>query len=177
LGKTIWLAMTMAALPLAGVSAQDMASPPAAACPATPAPLPAALAGWSSRTPLAAAAEPAKIDAATLVPGQAVDATLVSTADVHYAQRPEKPGGSVSYGGMFGFTVTDKGLYRVALGSGAWIDMLQDGKPLPSAAHGHGPDCSGIRKMVDFTLEPGRYVLQIAANGSRALPILLTRLP
>ncbi len=65
----------------------------------------------------------------------------------------------------------------MALGSGAWIDILKGGKAVASTAHGHGPDCTGIRKMVDFPLTPGRYTLQIAANGEAALPLLVARLP
>ena len=30
-----------------------------------------------------------------------------------------------------------------------------------SVTHGHGPACSGIRKMVEFDVKPGRYQLQI----------------
>ena len=46
-----------------------------------------------------------------------------------------------------------------------------------SVAHGRGPACSGIRKMVDFALEPGLYVLQIAGNGGPSLPVMIARLP
>lgn len=31
----------------------------------------------------------------------------------------------------------------------------------PAAAHGHGPACSGIRKMVEYDVTPGRYLVQI----------------
>jgi hypothetical protein len=30
-----------------------------------------------------------------------------------------------------------------------------------SVTHGHGPACSGIRKMVEFEVTQGRYQLQI----------------
>lgn len=170
---------------LIGVAAVLLISAPAVAqmapaapadCPAPVAP-PAEMAGWAQRTPLTAATSEKQLSKAALTIGQAIDAALGSTAGVRYVVRPEKPGGSVSHGGMFGFTIAEAGTYRVALGSGAWIDVLKDGKAAISSAHGHGPDCTGIRKMVDFPLQPGRYVLQIAANGSPSLPLLLTRLP
>ena len=148
-----------------------------APCPAQPTALPPELAGWAKRAPLAAATDAARIKAATLLDGVAVDAALTRTSELHYAARPEKPGGTVSYGGMFGFTVKQAGTYRVALGSGAWIDLLNGKMAAASSAHGHGPSCSGIRKMVDFPLKPGRYILQIAANGSPALPLMIVRLP
>jgi hypothetical protein len=151
--------------------------PPAPADCTAPASPPAEMARWAGRTPLTAASGAGQLSNAALAIGQAVDAALTSTADMRYVVRPEKPGGSVSYGGLFGFTIAAAGTYRIAIGSGAWIDVLKGGKAVESSAHGHGPACTGIRKMVDFPLQPGRYVLQIAANGSPTLPLLLTRLP
>lgn len=167
----------MMLVPFAMPALAQMEPPaPPADCSAAPA-LPADLAGWTARSPLTGASKAGGLSRAALTIGKGVDAALTSTADVRYVVRPEKPGGSVSYGGLFGFTIAEAGTYRVALGSGAWIDVLKDGKAATSSAHGHGPACSGVRKMVDFALEPGRYVLQIAANGTPTLPLLLTRLP
>lgn len=148
--------------------------PAPAACPAV-APPPAGLSGWAAPRLLDAGRTAAR--ATMLTPGVAVAARLPSTRDVRYPVRPEKPGGSVSHGGLFAFTVATPGRYRVALGSAAWIDVLADGRPAPSVAHGHGPDCTGIRKMVDFDLVPGRHVLQIAGNGSAVLTLMVAKLP
>lgn len=114
---------------------------------------------------------------AVLTSGQAVTMALLRTPDLSYSVRPAKLGGTVSYGGLASFTVKQAGTWRVALGSGAWVDVVKDGKAVTSIAHGHGPDCSGIRKMVDYALEPGRYTLQVAANGEESLTLLVTRLP
>lgn len=146
-------------------------------CAATPATLPPELAGWPSRRPITASSDASGLRAATLGIGSAADATLKSTGEIRYVMRPEKPGGSVSYGGLFAFTVEQAGTYRVALGSGAWVDVLKGRSAVTSTAHGHGPDCSGIRKMVDFPLTPGRYTLQIAANGEPAVSLMIARLP
>lgn len=144
------------------------------ACPAVVAP-PEELSGWTSPHPLDAGRTDAK--AAVLTPGVAVTARLPSTRAVRYFVRPEKPGGSVSYGGMFAFTVATPGRYRIALGSGAWIDVLADGKPAISVAHGHGLACTGIRKMVDFDLPAGRYVLQVTGSGTTDLPLMVAKIP
>jgi hypothetical protein len=138
---------------------------------------PGELAGWSTRIPLTAARDASGLRKATLNIGSAAEITLSSTSEVRYLARPEKPGGSVSYGGLFTFTVAQPGTYRVALGSGAWVDVLNGKKAVTSVAHSPGPECSGIRKMVDFPLTPGRYTLQIAANGEPALPLMIVRLP
>ncbi|MFC0684566.1 homogentisate 1,2-dioxygenase [Novosphingobium clariflavum] len=149
------------------------------ACPAVPAPLPGELAAWNRRVPLAAAQDPAA--AALLAPGVAIDAALIPSPQVRYALAPKKPGASASFGGLYRFSVATAGHYRVALGAAAWIDVIPapaaSAASLPSIAHGHGPDCSGIRKMVDFALEPGDYLLQIAASPDATLPLLVTPLP
>ncbi len=140
--------------------------------------LPAELVGWTSQQSFAAARDAAGLDAAQLTLGQAVDATLISTAEVVYPVRPERPGGSVSFGGLFRFTVEHAGTYRVAIGSAAWIDVLSpEGTPVQSGKFGRGPECSGIRKMVEFTLAPGAHTLLIAANGQPKLSVLVTPLP
>lgn len=146
-------------------------------CAAEFASLPDSLAGWTDRQPITAAKDTDGLAGARLVPGQAVDAALASTAEIEYPVRPEKPGGSVSYGGLFAFTVGRPGTYRVGIGSGTWLDVVRDGELVQSGAHGPGPECTGLRKMVDFPLEPGEYTLLIAANGSAELPLIVARLP
>jgi len=127
------------------------------------------------RSPLTAAGEPMALQAAEVSVDGGVDLTLMRATSVHYAAPPEKSGGSSSYGGLIAFTIAEAGTYRIALGAGAWIDVLKDGKAVTSSAHGHGPACSGIRKIVDFPLSPGRYILQIAASTDPDLPLLLSR--
>ena len=148
---------------------------PAAKCPATVAPLPAGLEGWARDQPIAAGTTAAGATALPL--GTSVRATLLPTPQVIYAIQPEKPGDRASSGGVFAFFVTTRGRYQVALGSGAWVDVLSAGTPIPSAAHGHGPDCSGIRKIVKFELNPGRYLLQVAGSGSATLTVMVARAP
>lgn len=138
--------------------------------------LPAELSGWNERQPLEAGKRENRLASATLEIGKGVDARLARTSEVRYPVRPEKPGGSVSYGGLFTFVVDQPGTYRVALGSGAWVDVLRDKAVIQSATFGRGPECTGVRKMVNFALEPGRYTLMIAANGEPDLPLLVTRL-
>lgn len=156
------------------LQAQQVVAPPVCTAPAA---LPAVLTGWSAPGSMNAAASVKKSAASRLTPGKAVQLKLLLTSKVTYPLRPEKPGGSVSYGGLTRFTIAEEGLWRVALSSGAWVDVVKDGTASQSVAHGRGPDCSGIRKMVDYRLTPGTYTLQIAANGSDALTLLLTRLP
>ncbi len=148
-----------------------------AVCPRDAEPIPAGLAGWSNRTPMTAANDAASVGQANLVPGVAVDLALAGTPAVQYVVRPSHPGGSVSHGGMAGLVIATAGTYRVAIGSGAWVDLIKDKTSLESVGHDHGPNCSGIRKMVDFALQPGSYILQVAGNGEARIPVLVAKLP
>lgn len=178
--------MRLAALAIAGfclatplaAGAQEMAPPPPSpACATQDADLPAELKGWTAKVPLAAATGVEGLAQAALAPGQAYLASLPSTPAVTYPVQPEKPGGSVSHGGLFSLTIPAAGTYVVALGTAAWIDLLADGAPVRSASHGRGPACSTLRKMVAFDLQPGRYVVQISANGPAELPIMVAPRP
>ncbi len=138
---------------------------------------PAAYAPWATKATATSATGAADLAAATLDIGRAYDATLKPTKDITFPTQPEKPGGSVSSGGLFQFKIVAKGNYTVALGSGAWIDVLKDGKALESNAHGHGPSCTTIRKMVTFPLEAGAYTLQISANAQPHLELMVLKQP
>jgi hypothetical protein len=150
---------------------------PAVACAATPAAPPLALAGWAGRVAVTAAVDPSGLASAMLVPGKGADVTLKPTPQITYPLRPSHPGGSVSSGGLLAFDVTEAGTYRVAIGSGAWLEVVRDGTGIESTAHGRGPACTGIGKMVDFPLTPGRHLLEIAGNGTPSIAVLVTRLP
>lgn len=166
-----------AAALLAPVVALAQETAPAVVCPTTPVALPTGLEAWATPAPLTAAKTSAYTSDAKLKIGQAFDATLPGTPEITYALRPEKPGGSVSYGGLFAVDVAKAGTYTIALSTGAWIDVVRDGKPLESVAHGRGPACTTLRKMVAFPLQPGRYLIQIAANGEPKIGIMVAERP
>ena len=156
--------------------AQEMKHAPAN-CPGDAKPLPTALSAWTDKAPLDAAGDAAGLNAAVLMPGKTVTASLRHTREVKYVTQPEKPGGSVAYGGLLQLNVKDAGTYQVNLSSGAWIDVLKDGAAVMSGAHAPGPACSGIRKTVQFPLQPGRYVIQLSANGDPTIAVLVSRVP
>lgn len=145
-------------------------------CPSTAPALPPELAGWSKSISRTAATTAGTAARASLPLGQAAQLRLTPTPGVRFAIRPEKSGPPASNGGLASFTVTRPGIYRVTLGSGAWVDVVRDGKASASIAHGHGPACSSIRKMVDFRLMPGRYLLQVAGNADPVIPVMVAAL-
>ncbi|PYF08685.1 hypothetical protein C8J30_11113 [Rhodobacter viridis] len=147
---------------------------PAPKCPEEAQPIPEELSGWTARSPIIAAADPAHLGAAMLHLGKGADATLLPTPEVTYAVRPVKPGGKVSSGGMFEITLDHAGVYRVALDTRAWIDVVVAGKPTESLGHSGGPACSGMRKIVDYALPAGTHVIQLSAAEAKASAILVT---
>lgn len=148
--------------------AQDAKQP--CAEPVTPSGI---LAPWTHPVPATAAAEAGQSDAARIEAGSAVRLSLHPASDVRYVVAPGKPGGSVSYGGLAGLDIPEAGRYRVALGSPGWADIVSNGAAIASVAHGHGPECTGIRKIVDFDLQAGSHILQIAANGEPETNVLV----
>ncbi|MEN3951726.1 homogentisate 1,2-dioxygenase [Iodidimonas sp. SYSU 1G8] len=160
LGLALALAQTAAAMPdCTGKSSE----------------IPAELSAWNMRTAVAAA--PAASAAPEVTLGGAADVALAKDSSIAYAAAPGKAGAADSHGGLLALDVTDAGTYQVALGGKAWVDVIRDGRAIPSTTHGHGPDCSGIAKIVDFPLEPGRYLVQIAGSASPAITLLVLRRP
>lgn len=84
--------------------------------------------------------------------------------ELKYAVQPVRPDDDGVHGGIVAFDVAWRGIYRVALGSGAWIEVVSGTRARQSVGYVHGPECSGIRKVVDFELSPGRYLLQLSAS-------------
>ncbi len=160
--------------PLLLLAAADPAIAPTCAAIAPP---PAELAGWKETQPLAAATSAQGLSAAMLTAGKSLELALRQTNEVTYTLAPQRAPAATSHGGMVQFKVTAAGTYRIAIDSAAWIDVVAGGTGLTSVGHGHGPDCSGIRKMVDFKLAPGSYVLQIAGNATPKVHVMLVRLP
>lgn len=139
------------------------AATPAPACTATVAP-PAGLEAWNT------------ISAITMGPiavGKGTGVRLQPVEKVAFAPAPGRPAKPGSFGGVYQFNVATAGTYRIALEAGAWIDVVRDGKSLESVAHTEGPACSGIRKIVDFTLVPGRYALHLSGAKDAPMRVLI----
>ncbi|MDB5711939.1 MAG: hypothetical protein JWL96_4009 [Sphingomonas bacterium] len=153
---------------------------PAAApvCPVTPGPLSAEWAGWTTTAPLTAAGRPADLATAALTPGHRADVALLPASGVTFATPLARPAPAGSTGGMLALTVTSAGKYRLSFGGAIWADVIgPDGKTIAPVGHGHGPDCSAIRKYVDFALQPGRYVVQLSEGKVTVIGAMLTPAP
>jgi hypothetical protein len=161
----------------APVAAQTPTPAPVKTCTSAAPALPPELTVWKTRSKATAAVTPAGLAAARLTPGKAVDAQLSPGAEVHFGDGPSRAKEVGDNAGLFAFSVDRPGTYRVALGSGGWVDVLENGKAVASSAHGHGPDCSGIVKMVDFPLKAGEHILQIEGSKEATVGLSVVRLP
>jgi hypothetical protein len=166
------LAAAVVGLLAGGAAAAHEAHPP---CTQWDANLPPSLSAWNQRSNIVSAAGAAELENAELVPGKAVTATLHPVGEVAYVTAPEKRSGAGAHGGLFRVRIAAPGNYRFALNAGAWIDVLKDGRPVVSSAHGRGAVCTTIQKMVEFPLERGDYVLQVSGNADPTLAILIVQ--
>jgi hypothetical protein len=141
------------------------AAPAAAApaCTATIAP-PAGLEAWSVAPGMTGD---------VIAPGKNIALTLQPIDGVTFPLPLARKPAAGTFGGVYHVTVATAGTYRVVLQNGAWIDLVRDGKSLTSVAHMEGAPCSGIRKIVDFSLQPGTYTLQLSSAKTAQMRILI----
>lgn len=135
------------------------------------------LEAWMHPAPLIAATDGAELEHAVFQLGESATVRLAATPDVRFAHVPEKPGDKVSSGGMVTLDVPATGTYRIMLGNRVWLDVVQEGQTVASTQHQHGPECSGIVKMVDFPLKAGHAVLQFSGSGQRDMQLMVDALP
>jgi hypothetical protein len=143
----------------------------------TDANLPAPFQSWTAKTNVEAAATPSGLDAHVATEGKALDVALHPTNAMTWVTTPEKSPAASTFAGLLELKPASAGTYVIAASNGAWLDVLQDGKPIASSAHAHGPTCSTIHKQVEFQLTPGRYVLQISSTPEAHIGVLFARKP
>lgn len=105
--------------------------------------------------------------------GKGIAVHLMPSDGVKFALPPERAPAATSFSGVYTFQIATPGIYRIALESGAWIDVIRDGRPLKSVAHTMGPNCTGIRKIVDFDFAPGVYTLQLSGASAQHMRVLI----
>ncbi len=147
-----------------GIAGHSYAQEAPACPPGQVTPPPPEFSRWGDAQPLVAATTPAAAQHTVVPLGTARKLALEFSSRVQYAASPERPDAHAGKAGMVAFDIPAAGVYRVALSGGPWIEVIRDGKTTKSVAHSHGPACGTIRKIVDFQLTPGRYILQLTAS-------------
>lgn len=141
---------------------------PAAEC-ATPAPLAEPWTSWPQSGQARAGAQ--AHGAPALILGKPVIATLVPVAHVQFATPPGK-GAKEGHGGLFTVSLKQGARVGIALDGPAWVDVVSGVEAVASVEHGHGPACSGIRKIVWFDLPAGRHLVQIAGSKASTVRVM-----
>ena len=93
-----------------------------------------------------------------------VAVSLKFTTGVTLPAPSQKPADPTKFAGFVTLPAPAAGDYIVSLSGEAWIDVIQDGKPVESYSHSGDPNCPGMRKSVRFTLAAKPVTIQIS-NG------------
>ncbi|MDO7835159.1 hypothetical protein Q4610_08855 [Sphingobium sp. HBC34] len=109
--------------------------------------------------------------APALILGKPLTADLTPAAHVQFPVVLGK-GAKEGHGGLFSLSLKQAARVGIALSGPAWVDVVTGNAVVASVAHGHGPDCSGIRKIVWFDLPAGRHIVQVAGAKDRSIHIM-----
>jgi hypothetical protein len=107
-------------------------------------------------------AAPAAQSGAALTVGQAVDFSLAAVDTVSFEVPPERAPKAGTFGATASVTVPPDGELQLSLSDEAWIDVVQDGRTVKSAAFSGVKTCPGIRKSVRFKLAGGAAIIQLS---------------
>jgi hypothetical protein len=100
------------------------------------------------------------------LPGKAISLSLLPMDKVAFtadAASRRKDADGKRYGGVVTFdSIGEPGIYQISLPMRGWIDVVQNGKTLKSAAHSGKTDCDGVRKSVRFAIGAGPVTVEIS---------------
>lgn len=110
-----------------------------------------------------------------LDPGQTATVRLTLQRDLVYPIAPPFTQPPANHGAILGIDIDEAGRYHVALGAKGWIDVIRDGRSVPSVGHDHGAPGSGIAKIVDFDLAIGHYTVALSGMAEGEAVITVSR--
>lgn len=141
---------------------------------------------WNVSHERAVFATPAAAISAAAVPGPAptlaldklYDITLTPQDKVHFVLPPEKKVlADGAYAGVVTLHIPSAGKYRVSMSDGFWIDVIAEGKFLPTDDFTGMHGCRAPRKVVQFILPAGDLTLQFANTNSPSVQVTITAAP
>ncbi len=98
---------------------------------------------------------------------------------VHFEMPPGKTMlTDADYAGLVKFTVPQTGSYRISLDRPFWIDVVDDGKLLPTQDFQGQHGCSGPHKIVEFVMRAHRQLwLQFSGANASEVRVSITPAP
>jgi hypothetical protein len=140
--------------------------------------LPAALGAWAKAPVPAEAAASADGPRPELVPDRPLALRLKPAGAVTFAQAPgQLRKVEAAHGGLVAVRVPAEGTWRIAASGPVWIDLIGPAGPVASSGHGRMAPCTSIRKVVEFALPAGTWLVQLNGNPGPDLRLMLSRAP
>lgn len=131
---------------------------------------------WLKATDSDALASGAKVPS---LPDKAISLSLLPMDKVTFPVAPtsrHKNQSGDRYGGFVTFDgIGDPGIYQISLPMAGWVDVIQDGKAIKSAAHSGKKDCDGVRKSVRFAIGPGPVTVEISGIPEDSIKFAIRR--
>lgn len=140
--------------------------------------LPEAFAAWARPPAAAEAATSTTGPRPELVPDQPLALRLKPADAVTFANPPgqlRKADGAHS--GLLSVRVPAEGNWRIAASGPVWIDLIGPAGPVAATGHGRMAPCTSIRKVVEFPLPAGTWLVQVNGNPGPDLRLMLSRAP
>jgi hypothetical protein len=104
--------------------------------------------------------------------------TLTPQDKVSFVLAPAKKAlADGAFAGMVKLHIPSPGKYRVSMSEGFWIDVIADGKFVPTDDFTGAHECRAPRKIVQFLLPAGDLFLQFANTNSASVRVTVTAAP
>jgi hypothetical protein len=102
--------------------------------------------------------------------------TLVPLADAKLPMPPERtPKASDNFAGFIQAPAPAKAAtYKITLSSAGWIDVVQDGRRVPSITSTGVTGCAGVRKSVTFDLAATPFTVQLSGIESDIVGVVIS---
>lgn len=105
----------------------------------------------------------------------AVKLAVVPTADMKFPVAPTRTPKQGGYAGVLHVSaLSAPGTYRVTLSANAWIEVIQNGRPVKSGEFSGAQGCEGLRKSVKFTLAAKPFVIELVGITAPDIGIAVT---
>jgi hypothetical protein len=116
--------------------------------------------------------------APTLALDKLYDIALTPQGKVNFALAPEKKTlADGAYAGLVTLHIPAAGKYRVSMSEGFWIDLIADGRFLPTDDFTGSHGCRAPRKIVQFVLPAGDLTLQFSNTNTASVQATVTAVP
>lgn len=140
--------------------------------------LPPAFSAWAKPPAVGDAAADAAAPRAELLPDQPIALRLRPTAEVVFVHQPgQMRKVDNAHAGLVSVRVPAAGTWRIAASGPVWIDLIGPAGPVASTGHGRMAPCTSLRKVVEFPLPAGRWLVQLNGNPGPQLRLMLSRAP